>query len=191
MEAAAYGAMYGFMAVFMAIYWVVLIGILAIQYVAQWKIFVKAGEPGWKCLVPFLNGYTLYKLFWKPVYYWLTLVLGVIVCVLVCIWAAMTSVVAHEAWFSAFTVVTWLVYAAYLVVAIVWSVKLYLGMSRSFGYGGGFAAGLVLVNIVFMLILAFGKDTYKGNTYIKQAAPTAEPWTRPPVIDAEPPKTEE
>lgn len=30
--------------------------------VAYWKIFEKAGEPGWKSIVPLYNTYTMYKL---------------------------------------------------------------------------------------------------------------------------------
>ena len=32
--------------------------------VANWKIFEKAGEPGWKAIIPFYNIYTEFKLFW-------------------------------------------------------------------------------------------------------------------------------
>lgn len=32
--------------------------------VCQWKIFDKAGEDGWKALIPFYNSYILYKIIW-------------------------------------------------------------------------------------------------------------------------------
>ena len=32
--------------------------------VCQWKIFAKAGEDGWKALIPFYNSYILYKIVW-------------------------------------------------------------------------------------------------------------------------------
>ena len=32
--------------------------------VANWKIFEKAGEPGWKAIIPFYNFYMEYKIFW-------------------------------------------------------------------------------------------------------------------------------
>ncbi len=32
--------------------------------VAMWKMFEKAGEPGWKSIVPFLNTYILFKISW-------------------------------------------------------------------------------------------------------------------------------
>ena len=33
--------------------------------ICMWKIFTKAGEQGWKVLVPFYNTWTELKLFWK------------------------------------------------------------------------------------------------------------------------------
>jgi len=38
------------------------ISVLAI--VALWKIFVKAGEPGWAAIIPFYNLYVLFKITW-------------------------------------------------------------------------------------------------------------------------------
>ena len=35
-----------------------------IMIIALWKIFVKAGEPGWAAIVPFYNAYTLFKITW-------------------------------------------------------------------------------------------------------------------------------
>ncbi len=37
-------------------------GFLVLMIVAGWKIFEKAGEEGWKVLVPFYNTYTLFKI---------------------------------------------------------------------------------------------------------------------------------
>lgn len=32
--------------------------------IANWKIFTKAGEPGWKSIIPFYSEYTMYKFTW-------------------------------------------------------------------------------------------------------------------------------
>ena len=45
--------------------------------IANWRIFSKAGEPGWKSLIPFYNVYTEYKLMWKPQLAWTYIGLGV------------------------------------------------------------------------------------------------------------------
>ena len=46
--------------------------------IANWRIFSKAGEPGWKSLIPFYNVYTEYKLMWKPQLAWTYIGLGVL-----------------------------------------------------------------------------------------------------------------
>ena len=43
----------------------ILLTLLPVLFIiAFWKLFAKAGEAGWKSLVPFLNLYILYKISW-------------------------------------------------------------------------------------------------------------------------------
>ena len=35
-----------------------------IKVIAHWRIFSKAGEPGWKSLIPIYNNYISYKIAW-------------------------------------------------------------------------------------------------------------------------------
>lgn len=43
---------------------------------AQWKVFTKAGQPGWACIVPFYNIYIMTKIGGKP-WWWIFLVMFV------------------------------------------------------------------------------------------------------------------
>lgn len=45
--------------------------ITVLMVIGCWRIFEKAGEAGWKCLIPFLNTYLVFKLGWG--YGWLFL----------------------------------------------------------------------------------------------------------------------
>ena len=45
--------------------------------VAMWKIFTKAGEPGWGAIVPFYNLYLLYKITWGSGWMFLTMLIPV------------------------------------------------------------------------------------------------------------------
>ena len=36
-----------------------------LQVIAYWKIFTKAGEEGWKSIIPIYNGYVQYRLTWE------------------------------------------------------------------------------------------------------------------------------
>ena len=38
--------------------------ICVLLVVAMWKIFTKAGEAGWKSLIPFYNTYIFFKIIW-------------------------------------------------------------------------------------------------------------------------------
>lgn len=46
----------------MGVYMVICLAISVVMLVAMWKLFSKAGEPGWACLVPFYNTYVLFKI---------------------------------------------------------------------------------------------------------------------------------
>ena len=51
---------------------IIALAIAAFFIVAFWKIFTKAGQPGWACLVPIYNMVILLKIVAKPVW-WLIL----------------------------------------------------------------------------------------------------------------------
>ena len=47
-----------------AVYAILSLAISVLTLVAMWKLFVKAGRAGWKCLIPFYNTYCLYDISW-------------------------------------------------------------------------------------------------------------------------------
>ena len=49
-----------------------------LQIVANWRIFTKAGEAGWKSIIPVYGDYISYKIAWQTGYFWLMFVLGII-----------------------------------------------------------------------------------------------------------------
>ena len=52
---------------------------------AQWKIYAKAGQPGWACIVPFYNYYVLLKIVGKPGW-WLAMMFIPFVNIIFAIW---------------------------------------------------------------------------------------------------------
>lgn len=46
------------------------LGVIALMIASQWKIFTKAGKPGWACLVPIYNLIVLLEIIGKP-WWWL------------------------------------------------------------------------------------------------------------------------
>jgi hypothetical protein len=52
---------------------------------ANWKIYTKAGQPGWACIIPIYNFYIMLKIVGKP-WWWLLLMLIPLVNLIYAIW---------------------------------------------------------------------------------------------------------
>lgn len=70
-DPAATGAMAAF-AGFMIAYFFVIMIIAVLLIIAQWKIFKKAGKPGWAAIIPIYNVIVLLEIIGKPIW-WLVL----------------------------------------------------------------------------------------------------------------------
>jgi len=98
--------------------------IMLVTIIAQWKIYKKAGQPGWAVLVPIYNMYVI------------------------------TKFTGRQGWWIALMFVPFVNLFALIV--------LWHDVSKSFGKGAGFTAGLILLAPIFYLILGFGKAEYLG-----------------------------
>lgn len=61
------------------------LAIAIVLIAAQWKIFTKAGQPGWAVLIPFYGTYVLLKIVGKPGW-WLLLLFIPLVNIIFAIW---------------------------------------------------------------------------------------------------------
>jgi hypothetical protein len=52
--------------------------VLVICLAGWWKLFVKAGYPGWACLVPFYNAYIMMKIAGRPGWWLLLLIIPLV-----------------------------------------------------------------------------------------------------------------
>lgn len=70
------------------VFGLILLGFIVFMIAASWKIFTKAGEPGWFSLIPILNTYTVIKIVGRPGW-WLLLtfipIVNVVVIVIVAV----------------------------------------------------------------------------------------------------------
>jgi hypothetical protein len=120
-----------------------------IMIVANWKIFTKAGQPGWMSIIPFLNSFILFKISWNTMMFWIMVGAGVVGGVL-------NAIAGEEG--GILSILALICYLAAAVIGIIDVHKL----SKSFGHGIGFTLGLLFFSPIFTLILGFGKSEYLG-----------------------------
>ena len=134
----------GMYVLFLLLWWI-------LQIIANWRIFTKAGEAGWKSLIPVYSDYVSYRIAWHTSYFWLTFILGIISSVA-------QSYIKTNGAVTALSVIVSLIQIVMAIISILYSVKL----SKAFGHGIGFAIGLIFLQPIFLLILGLGSDTYCG-----------------------------
>ncbi len=133
----------------LAIYLAIALAWYIIMVIANWKIFTKAGEAGWKSLIPFLNTYVTFKIAWKGSMFWAmigSLVLG----------SVLTSIAGENGGILA--IIGAVLSFASTIIGLISIHKL----SKSFGHGLLFTLGLIFFSPIFTLILGLGKSQYIG-----------------------------
>jgi hypothetical protein len=127
------------------------LALMAFYIITLWRIFTKAGQPGWAVLIPIYSAIVYLKIIgrsgaWLLVYLFLGMLYGV---------GAYLAVTGNAA-AGGLLVIVGLI--GILVISIIDTHRL----SKSFSQGAGFTVGLVLINIVFYALLAFGDYKYVG-----------------------------
>ncbi len=145
MDTVGSGDVWEFVLASLAVVLVLVIVWYVLQVVAYWKIFKKAGEPGWKSIIPIYNDYIQYKVTWKSYFYWIFFATTVIGTVM-------------SNYSGAAYVIALILLIASLVISIISNNKL----AKAFGHGTGFTIGLIFLKPIFTLILGFGGDEYQG-----------------------------
>ena len=64
---------------------VIYVAVLLLMIVSMWKIYTKAGKPGWACIIPIYNIIVLLEIVGKP-WWWLLLMLIPFVNIVLAIW---------------------------------------------------------------------------------------------------------
>ena len=113
---------------FIGILFIFLLAIVIFMIVVKWKMYEKAGKPGWAAIIPFYNTYVLFEL------------------------------VGMKGWYVFLAFIPFVGSIILAVMNIIANVKL----AKCFGKSDGFAVGLVLLNIIFLPILAFDDSTYEA-----------------------------
>lgn len=130
--------------------------------VMYWMLLEKAGENGWKILIPYYSEYTIFKIAKKRNLFWWQLVIG-IVTVISAITLLTMSIFMIEAESEMSGLVTGCIINSVLIfilsiVLFVIKVKRSIGLSKAFGQSTAFGVGILFIEPVFIAIIALNTN---------------------------------
>lgn len=114
-----------------------------------WKLFKKAGIPGWKALIPVVNIINWFKVMSDTDMFWGMLLTG-----------GLLTALGYLIPSGSGNVFGLILTVLGSVICFVFTVYNAVKGAPRFGKSKGFAVGLILLPIVFYAILAFDKSTY-------------------------------
>lgn len=124
--------------------------IILLPFIAAWKLFKKAGIPGWKSLIPIYNIYLMFKIVGMPV---ICIIPYITYIVLNCIYDDYTNMS------DIIFIIILVVDIIYIILDIIKEIRL----GKVFGKSKLFILGLILLSPIFEIILGMGKSKYVGN----------------------------
>ena len=126
--------------------------IALVKIIAYWRIFSKAGEKGWKAIIPVLDSYTETKI--AGTNNWVRIVISY---VLLCIGYGVMSTAEQGS-----TVAT--IFALVTLVSVIWYIVeriiRFNGLAKNYGKGTGFVVAWVFFPTICALILGLGGSQY-------------------------------
>ena len=147
------------------IFLAILLALIVICVIALWKIFVKAGRPGWNAIIPIYSIYVFCDIAGKK-----NLFAPYIIAYIA---SNVLSRISDSGTDAAFRSVTSAIAFMLAIASIVLWAMVCASLSRAFGKTGSFAFGLVVLPFIFYPILGFGtaQYIYKNNGPITPETP--------------------
>ena len=167
---------------------IILLTLVVLTVAGIWMTFTKAGEGGWKALIPIYNNYIMLRIGGHSGWWVLTFLLPVIPWLI-----GVSASIANAQSFGTgtestgdftssaqmnfgleqlfqvggvltflFVVLVMLVVGAFFHLVMLVTVVMTYDVARSFGKGMGFTFGLLALPFVFWPILGFGDAEYRG-----------------------------
>lgn len=138
--------------IFVVIYYVLMV-------IASWRIFKKAGEPGWKSLIPIYNSYILWKIVGMQKWFWIALVVAFVGSLVTSLMGFDSQNIENNS-MTGTNLIACLIMMAIMIFALVLEIMYAVRTAKIFGHGLGYTLGLIFLPNLFWLILAFGSSKY-------------------------------
>ena len=137
------------LAIMMIVFLLVILAVIVVSAIGLWKVFEKAGEEGWKALIPVYNLLILLDIVGKPRWWTLLIVANLFTSILK-LGAGADDGMAQFLDLGA------------TIASLVFTIWMFNMLSKSYGKSEGFTAGLFFFPFVTLPMLGFGSAKYLG-----------------------------
>lgn len=135
---------------------------LILMVIAHWRMFTKAGEAGWKSLVPVYSEYIQFKIAWNTRAFWTYLILAVVMGLSMAFSGEYAFVDGQLYIIGEPNFICGILQFLSSTALLFYTIMLAVRTASSFGKGTMFGLGLVLLPFIFCMIIAFGSAEYRG-----------------------------
>lgn len=136
------------MGLFILVAVLAVVGLVAYVIAAMWKVFQKAGKPGWACIVPFYSGWTQAEIGGKPGWWGLLASLA---------GGSRIDMNSNDSLPRGLIAVL----VPVGIVCFIFNVLINIGIAKNFGKSTAFGFLLLFLPFIGYPILAFGPAKYK------------------------------
>lgn len=141
------GGIFGLLAGLGIVGWIIGLILRILKIIALWKAFEKAGEGGWKAIVPIYCSYIKYKLAGIKNWFWYAIIIALIA------WIIATCIPDQQELITNIgSLICWILY---IVMTFMFA--------RKYGWGVFTSILFVLFYPICILILGFGSSKYQGE----------------------------
>ncbi len=119
--------------------YIIIFTLIAFYHAALYKVYEKAGYPGWNALVPFYNVVPFIKIAHRPKW-WLYVYIGSTILVI--------SIILLQYW--------WLY--IFLIIPFIFGILLCIDFAKAFDHHELFGIGLFFFPFIFIPIIAYSED---------------------------------
>ncbi|SCY10287.1 hypothetical protein SAMN02910370_01324 [Lachnospiraceae bacterium XPB1003] len=142
--------------------------VLLFAVIGLWKMFVKAGEKGWKALIPGLNIYLLFKIAGETRLFVKVVIDMAIILIAFVVGTVSARVMGNSDTASAIDMITGIAAFVFALVAVVRLIKVNASVAASFGLGVMWFIFMVILPGITYIVVGFSKK-------IKYIGPDAGP----------------
>ena len=147
------------LAAFGGIYAVIAIAAVVLLISGRWRLFAKAGEKGWKSIIPIYSDYVQWRIGWKKIgYWWLTMLLAFSAGGLA---GASSAILASSRADGSAVILSWIAVCCAVAAVVIELIAVYKLM-RAFGHGGGMFVLYLFLPEIALPVLGFGSSKWVG-----------------------------